>query len=110
MGDHVVVLRSDDPFAFVADACAALADLVNETRLSRSSDQVMIETYAELLVTFANVSRPYLAADSSSSTQLEIIDHLVERLRQSQGGEFNVRVLDVADRLHAELARLPVLV
>ena len=32
MGDHVVVLRSDDPLAFVADACAALADLVNETR------------------------------------------------------------------------------
>ncbi len=30
MGDHVVVLRSDDPLAFVADACAALADLVNK--------------------------------------------------------------------------------
>jgi hypothetical protein len=50
-----------------------------------------------------------LGADPSSSAQLAIIDHLVERLRQSRVGEFNVPVLDVADRLHAELARLPVL-
>jgi len=109
MGDHIVVLRSDDPLGFIADACAALADLVNEMHLSRSSDLVMIKTYADLLVTFANVRRPYLAADSSASAQLAIIDHLVGRLRQSQLGEFNVPMLDVADRLHAELARLPVL-
>ncbi|HVA06991.1 MAG TPA: hypothetical protein VNG12_09660 [Acidimicrobiales bacterium] len=108
MGDHIVVLRSDDPLDFIADACAALADLVNEMHLSRSSDLVMIKTYAELLVAFANLRRPYLAADSSASAQLAIIDHLVERLRQSQAGEFNVPMLDVADRLHAELARLPV--
>jgi hypothetical protein len=108
MGDRVVVLRSDDPLGFVADACAAVAELVNETHLWHSGDQLVTETYAELLVAFANLVRPDLIADANSGTQLAIIDHLVERLRQARAGEFNVPVLDVADRLHAELTRQPV--
>jgi hypothetical protein len=108
MGDRVVVLRSDDPLGFVADACAAVAELVNEAHLWRSSDQLVTETYAELLVAFANLVRPGLIADPNSGTQLAIIGHLVERVRQARAGEFNVPVLDVADRLHAELTRQPV--
>jgi hypothetical protein len=46
--------------------------------------------------------RPALIGDANSGTQLAVIDHLVERLRQARAGEFNVPVLDVADRLHAE--------
>ena len=108
MGDRVVVLRSDDPLGFVADACAAVAELVNGTHLWHSSDQLVTETYAELLVAFANLVRPDLIADANSGTQLAIIDHLVERLRQARAGEFNVPALDVADRLHAELICQPV--
>ena len=110
MGDQVVVLRSDDPLAFVADACAAVADIVNETHLWHSSDQLVTDTYAELLVALANLTRPTLITDASSGAQLAIVDHLVERLRQARAGEFDVPVLDVADRLHAELIRQPVAV
>jgi hypothetical protein len=107
MGDQVVVLRSDDPLGFIADACAAVADLVNETRLWQSSDQIAIETYAELLVAFANLMRPVLIDGASSGTQLAVIHHLVECLRQARAGEVYIPVLDVADRLHAELTRQP---
>ena len=108
MGDQVVVLRSGDPLGFIADGCAAVAKLVNETHLWNSSDQLITETYAELLVALAHLMRPALLGDASSGTQLAIIDHLVERLSRARAGEFNVPVLDVADRLHAELIRQPV--
>jgi hypothetical protein len=108
MGDQVVVLRSDDPLGFIADACAAVAVPVNETHLWHSSDQLVTEAYAELLVALAHLMRPALIGDANSGTQLAVIDHLVERLRQARAGEFNVPVLDVADRLHAELTRQPV--
>jgi hypothetical protein len=108
VGDRVVVLRSVDPLGFVADACAAVAELVNETHLWQSSDQLVTETYAELLIAFANLVCPELIADANSAAQLAIIDHLVERLRQARAGEINLPVLDVADRLHAELTRQPV--
>ena len=50
MSDRVVVLRPDDPSGFVVDACAALADVVNETRMWQPADATAIETYAELVV------------------------------------------------------------
>ena len=34
MSDQVLMLRRDHPLDFVADACAALADSVNELRVS----------------------------------------------------------------------------
>jgi putative IMPACT (imprinted ancient) family translation regulator len=69
MGDRVVVLRSDDPLGFVADACAAVAELVNETHLWHLSDQLATETYAELLVALANLVRPDLITDASVLTR-----------------------------------------
>jgi hypothetical protein len=108
--DRVVVFRSDDPLGFVADSCAALADSVNETRGWRPSDQDCIEVYAELLCAFANLTRPALVAESGSAVQLAVIEHLMERLAQARSGEFNVSVLDVADRLHAELTHQPSIV
>jgi hypothetical protein len=107
MSDRVVVLHPDDPSGFVVDACAALADVVNETRLWQPADATAIETYAELVVTLANLRRPALAADTFSKTQVAINDHLVGRIRQAQRSELNVPLLDVVDRLHAELVREP---
>ncbi len=110
MGDQVLVLKRDRPVDFVADACAALADSVNEMRVWRAGNQLLIDTYAEMLHSYANLLRPALAADPGSATHLKVIDHLVQRLRQAQIGEITIPTLDIADRLHAELVRQPALV
>ena len=107
MSDQVLILRRDRPLDFVADACAALADSVNELRVSRVGDHLLIETYAEMLRAYSNLLRPTLVGDPSCTTQVKVIDHLVERLRQARASEINIPVLDIADRLHAELVRQP---
>ena len=71
MSDQVLILRRDNPLDFVANACAALADSVNELRAAR------------------------------------VGDHLGERQRQARAGEISIPLLDIADRLHAELVRQP---
>ena len=71
MSDQALIMRRDNPLDFVANACAALADSVNELRAAR------------------------------------VGDHLVERQRQARAGEISIPLLDIADRLHAELVRQP---
>ena len=107
--DRVVVLRSDDPLGFVADSCAALADSVNETREWRHSDQVRVEAYAELLCSYAKLMRPALASEPDSAVRLAVTDHLIDRLAQARAGDIKMSVLDIADRLHAELTHQPVM-
>jgi hypothetical protein len=63
MSDQVLILRRDRPLDFVADACAALADSVNELPVSRVGDQLLIETYAEMLRAYSNLLRPALVGD-----------------------------------------------
>ena len=108
MGDQILILKRDSPIDFVADACAALADSVNEMHVWRAGNQALIDTYAEMLHTYSNLLRPVLAADPASATQLKVIDHLIQRLRQAQAGDISIPLLDIADRLHAELVRQPV--
>ena len=107
MGDQLLILRRDNPLDFVANACAALADLVSELRVSPVGDQLLIETYAEMLRAYSNLLRPGLLGDPGCATQVKVIDHLVERLGQARAGEISIPLLDVADRLHAELVRQP---
>lgn len=83
----------------------ALADVVNETRLWRSSDPLLIESYAAFVRDYADLARPALAAEAASTTRLAVIDHLVTRLGQARSHEINISVLDIVDRLHAELSR-----
>jgi hypothetical protein len=105
VGDRVVVLRSDDPLAFLADACAAAAAAVSEPRSWRPSDMAMIDLYAELVVAYARLARPHFRG-----TRLAIVDHLVGRVAQAQSGEITTSLVDIVDRLHGELAteRAPV--
>lgn len=98
-GDRVVVLRSDDPLAFLADACAAAAAAVSEPRPWRPSDVAMIDLYAELVVAYARLVRTHL-----SGTRLAIVDHLVGRVAQARSGEITTSLVDIVDRLHGELA------
>jgi hypothetical protein len=107
MSDQVLILRRDNPLDFVANVCAALADSVNELRVSRMGDHLLIDTYAEMLRAYSNLLRPALAGDAGCAVQIKVIDHLAERLGQARAGEISIPVLDVADRLHAELVRQP---
>jgi hypothetical protein len=107
MSDQVLILRRDNPLDFVANACAALADLVNELRVSRIVDQLTIETYAEMLRAYSNLLRPALVGDPGCAVQVKVVNHLVERLVQARAGDISIPLLEIADRLHAELVRQP---
>ena len=104
-GDRIVVLRSDDPLAFLADACAAAGAAVSEPRPWRPSDVAMIDLYAELVVAYARRVRPHL-----NGTRLAIVDHLVGRVAQARSGEITTSLVGIVDRLHGEVAseRAPV--
>lgn len=103
MTDRIVVLKADDPVSFVAEACAALADAVNEIRIQRRGDVVLVKAYAEMVVAYAQLLRPELSAQGDA--RLAIIDHLVMRLRQAQADEITMSVQEIVDRLHGELTR-----
>ena len=107
MTDRIVVLRTDDALAFVADACAAFADAVNEIRVSRAGDTDLVSAYAEMVVAYSRLLRSRPCSDRHRPAHLAIVDHLVERLRQAQNHEITTPVLDIVDRLHGELTREP---
>lgn len=105
MADRVVVLRSSDGLQYLADSCAAIAEAVNEIRLVRPGHQDLIEVYAEMVHGYARLVRRALVSEPQATVRLAIIDHLIERLRQAQAGEITVPLVDVIDRLHAEVSR-----
>ena len=83
VADRVVVLRTRDPLGFVADVCAALADAVNEIRVSSVGERELEATYAEMVVAYSRLLRPAAAEAGSGVARAAVIDHLVERLRQA---------------------------
>lgn len=107
MGDQVLILKRDHPLDFIADVCAALADSLNEIHVASESEALLADTYAEMLCAYSNLLRPGMANDPGCATQLNIVDHLLEGLRQARGGEIRIPLLAIADRLHAELVRRP---
>jgi hypothetical protein len=107
MGDQVLILRPENPLDLVADVCAALADSLNEIHVTRVGDGLLADTYAELLCAYCNLLRPGMVSNPGCATQLNVIDHLIERLGQARTGEISIPLLDIADRLHAELVRQP---
>lgn len=100
--DRVVVLRPDDPIAFLADACAAAAEAANELRVARPMDAALGDVYAELVIAYARVERSVC-----TGTRLAIIDHLIGRVAQARRGEIVTPLLDIVDRLHGELTSTP---
>ena len=104
MVDRVVVLHADDGLSFIADACAVMADAVNETRLVTSGHANLVEAYAEMVVAFARLVRPRLL-DDGETVRVAVIDHLLHRLTEARTGLIALPVLDVVDRLHGELTQ-----
>lgn len=104
MVDRVVVLHADDGLSFVADACAAMADAVNETRLVTAGHADLVEAYAEIVVAFARLVRPRLL-DDGETVRVAVMDHLLDRLTQARTGLITLPALDIVDRLHGELTQ-----
>ena len=105
MNNRVVVLHSEDPIAFVADCCDALADAVNEPHLRTSADDELTASYAALVRAYAALLRPANGGD----VRTNVLDHLLDRLAQAERGEIAIPVVDIVDRLHGELASEPAL-
>jgi hypothetical protein len=103
MPDRIVVLRDRDPFAFFADACAALAGAVNELHAWSVAHDELVAAYAAMLRAYAGVVRPTLQDVVSG----RIIDHVLERLEQAERGEISIPVTDILDRLHGVLVSEP---
>ena len=106
MTDRIVVLKGSDPLSFLADACAALAASVNEPHAWSVTDEDTVRTYACLVRAYADALRPMF---DGNDVQVRIVDHLLWRLGQAEQGEIVTSVLDIVDRLHAELVSAPAL-
>jgi hypothetical protein len=99
MTERLVVFRSADPVPFVADACAALAAAVNDPHVWTETDLDGVAAYAAMVKAYAELVRPRI----DHEVALAIVDHLLDRLGQAQRGEFPTPIVDIVDRLHAEL-------
>ncbi len=104
MVDRIVVLHADDGRSFIADACAAMADSVNETRLVTAGHSELLDAYAEVVVALTWLVRPRLMEDGET-VRVAVIDHLLDRLSQARTGAIALPVVDIVDRLHGELTR-----
>lgn len=104
MADRVVVLHSDDGLSFIASGCAALAEAANELRLVTSAGGELLDAYAEMVLAYGRLVRPRLL-EANEAVRVAVLDHLVERLAQARSGLISLRVIDIVDRLHAELTR-----
>jgi hypothetical protein len=104
MVDRVVVLHADDGLSFVADACAVMADAVDETRLVTAGHADLVEAYAEMVVAFGRLVSPRLL-DDGETVRVSVMDHLLDRLVQARAGLIALPVLDIVDRLHGELTQ-----
>ena len=104
MNERIVVLRPEEGISFVADACAALAEAVNDLRPTRSGDAELTTVYAEMVRVYARLVRPWLV-DHSEDVRVAVIDHLLGRLDEAQAGVRAISVIDIIDRLHGELVR-----
>ncbi len=105
MTERIVVLRNHDPLSFVADACSALAEAVNEPHVWRLVDAELIATYAGMVRAYAGLVRPKVQSEVTG----RIIDHVIERLGEAERGEIVTPVIDIVDRLHGLLVNEPAL-
>jgi hypothetical protein len=103
MPDRIVVFRDHDPLSFVADACAALADAVNEPHVWTARDVELVASYAALVRAYASLVRPAVQEEIRG----RIIDHVLERLGEAERGEIVTPAVDIVDRLHGELTHQP---
>ena len=104
MSEHVVVLDPGRPLGFLEDACAALAEAVSEMRDGAPGSEELAVVYGEVVGAYARLLREELSRmPETSPAGLNIVDHLLERLRQVRSRECTIEVAEIADQLHGRL-------
>jgi hypothetical protein len=108
----VTLLRPSPSILVLADAFHCLATGVRQLQdrnLGVTSD--LLDAYAALTATYARALRDRISAlPDSSAAWPDIIDHLVERLRQAREEDILLDPLDVLDQLAGRLLSLERLV
>jgi hypothetical protein len=104
MSGSVVLLDPQRPLAFLQDACSALAEAVTDVpALSDSRDELAV-VYAETVGAYARLLREEMSRmPETSQVWLNIIDHLLERLRQVRAREITLDLVEIADQLNGRL-------
>ena len=66
-------MHADGGLSFIADACAVMADAVNETQLVTVGHTDLLEAYAEMVEAFARLVRPRLL-DDGEAVRVAVMD------------------------------------
>lgn len=101
--DRVVVLESERPMDFLARAGVALADAANDLRVARSTDDELVEVYAEVLGAQARILVRQLGEAPEHDVWCKRVEHLLMRAEEVHDGEPGHRLVDIADQLHGLL-------
>ena len=97
--EAVVVLHSDQPLTFVADACRSLSVSLGPLAAVGPGRDEQVVVYAELVCAYARLLR----ARSGNATWVKIADHLLSRVEQARTGEITLDLVDIVDRLHGHV-------
>lgn len=104
MGEQVVVLDRRRPLRFLDDVCAALAEAVSETPETEPEYEELAAVYGEVVGAYARLLREELSrVPETSQVWLNIVDHLLMRLREVRSRERLMKVVEIADQLHGRV-------
>lgn len=73
-----------------------------EVRGRRPSDQALAAVYAEMVVAYVRVVRV-----DREGVRRTVIDHLIGRVDEARNGEIAPPLVEIVDRLHAEITAEP---
>ncbi len=104
MTGRVVLLDPQRPLAFLENACATLAEVLEDTPpLSPTRDAVAL-VYAEVVGAYARLVREELSrVPEMSPVWFHVVDHLLERMRQVRAQEIAIDAAEIASQLHARV-------
>jgi hypothetical protein len=101
MPDRVVLFDPRRPLAFLQDACAALARAVSDAPAVSDAGDELAVVYAEMVGARARLLREEVSRmPESSQAWLNIVNHLLERLRPVRARESALELIEIADQLH----------
>lgn len=107
MTDKVVFLNPRQPLAFLASACAALAEALEDTVALGPNRDELAAVYAEVVGAYARLLRAEVARmPEMSRVWFDVVDHLLGRLKQVRDREILLDHVEVASQLHARLLEI----
>lgn len=104
MTDRVVILDPARPLRFLDDTCRALAEALEEMPRLDPGFEELAAVYAETVGAYAQLLHEELRhVPETSAVWLDIVAHLLQRLREVRARESGLHILHVAEQLHGRL-------